>query len=72
MTPRQILAEILRDYKFNMEMGMTKEQSLEVLKAMVVDLIEYEKELSHKEGFEAGQYSILWERRLKEGLKSVD
>lgn len=70
MTPRQILAEIIRDYRYNVRMGMPVDQSLEVLKVMVVDMIEFEKEKAYDIGVESGQagaFHDLWLKAIMAG-----
>jgi hypothetical protein len=64
LTPRQVLAEIIRDYRYNVRMGMPVEQSLETLKAMTVDLIEFEKDITFKLGQESGIYAVLHDLQL--------
>jgi hypothetical protein len=70
MTPRQILAEIIQDYRYNVKMGMPVDQSLEVLKAMVVDMIEFEKEKAFDLGVESGRSGAihdLWTESIMAG-----
>lgn len=71
MTPRQVIAEILRDYRYNLREGMNTEQSLETLKAMLVETIEYEKHTSYERGMEVGRETILHELWLHGDAKRV-
>jgi hypothetical protein len=61
MEPKQVITEILADYEYNKAAGMNQEQSLEVLRAMLIDLIEYEKQTNYDLGVNAGQYGVLWD-----------
>lgn len=49
----------MSDYRYNIKMGMTQEQSLDVLKAMLVDMIEFEKEKAFGLGQDSGRYAVL-------------
>lgn len=70
MTPRQVLAEVMREYHHNVAGGMSTEQSLEVLKAMLIDLIEYEKDRSFNLGVKSGQFAERQEQMLKSKKKT--
>lgn len=65
MSPQQIIKEILADYRHNLAGGMPQEQSLEVLRAMLIDLIEFEKQTAYDLGLESGKYAILWDLKTK-------
>lgn len=65
MTPRQILQEILSDYRFQVKSGMPVAQALDILRQQVVSLIEYEKTLAYDRGQEAGRYGEKWETHLR-------
>lgn len=64
MTPTQIINEILRDYKNSMKHGMTQKQAFEILRVMLVDVLEYEKEMAFDMGQESGVYSVMADLRL--------
>lgn len=70
MEVKQVIKEVLADYNYNRANGMPEEQSLEVLRAMLFDLIEYEKQLAYDLGQSSGQYGILWDLQTK-GLEYV-
>jgi hypothetical protein len=64
MSPKQILDEIFRDYEFNLEAGMTSRQSLDVLKAMLMDALEAEYSRGHSIGEKSGRHGAQLEKLL--------
>ena len=64
ITLKQTLVEIIADYRYNLAQGMSDEDSLGILKMMVVEMIEFEKSQSFDFGHEVGAYKILNELRV--------
>jgi hypothetical protein len=64
MTPKQIIAEIIRDYRYNVRMGMTEHQAQQVLADMICDYLESEKERYFEMGIKSGRFAERSEKEL--------
>lgn len=57
MTPKQVIDEVLSEYRHNIKSGMNERQALDLLEAMLLDMLEYEKERSFNMGVKSGRFA---------------
>lgn len=62
MTPRQIIAEIVNEYRYSIQLGMTERQARQVMVEMFLDYFESEKEKHFELGVKSGRIAAHHER----------
>jgi hypothetical protein len=59
MSRKQLIGEIVRDYRHSVRMGMTEHQAQQVLIDMMADYLEAEAERAYSTGEKAGRFGAM-------------